>query len=128
MVTGYIKPVSSHLVEISGELFSVWSSYALRNGSLKPSAKGRFVVQAIPGIGTYLLAYNVIGTTPIYGIAAISQTIGLCLGALTFIWFQWLSPQYRMPWAVISGVGVLIVALYLLLMLRAKRLLKQLIA
>lgn len=121
---------SGRTILLNGETLTLWSLYPFQKGWLKKGDWFVVVYQKLPfnEHSNFLMAYSNGSAGQVRGVAAIVHTCGLVIMSLTALGLWWLAnPQATMGLAVCGLVSVVDIA-YLILMLRAKKILRRFLA
>lgn len=116
----------SRTILFEGTALTFWSLFALQKERLKPSDRAVIVYQRTPIKNLNLaLAYWDRQTSAVYGVAARVQIASVLIAIACILIFAWLNPPFAGVWISLCSVLIVVSAVYVVLMMRAKNALRD---
>jgi hypothetical protein len=116
---------TAHTISFKGSPLTFWSVHAFQKGWLKQGDRTVIVYQRTPLRSLNLaLAYWDGQLSSVRGVAAGAQTASVLIAVTCILIFAWLRPPFAGFWMAFCGVLTIVNSLYLVLMMRAKAVLR----
>ena len=132
LVTGYVEShsPSGRTMLFSGDTLTLLSVYPFRKGWLKQGDQSVVVYQTLPfgNRSKYLMAFWNGSSNPVRGVAAITHILGIAVALVSALMFWRLAGSETAFALVVCGLGATVSFAYLVLMLRAKVMLRKFLA
>ena len=132
LVTGCIEAhsPSGRTMQFGGSTLTLWSLYPFQKGWLKQGDQLVVVYQKLPfsKSAKFVMAFWNGPPNPVRGVAAITQSLAVFIAAACALMFSWLSGPLTTMWLGVCIFGAIVGFAYLVLMLRAKAMLRSFLA